>query len=113
MEIDISALDRPTILLGVFLLIISYHVISSIFAWRRLRGFPGPFFASFSYLWVMRASQTGHIDRILMAEANKHGTTTIRVAPNELLTGDPELIRRITAARSRYRRSDWYRLHRL
>jgi hypothetical protein len=113
MEIDISAPDRITALLGLFLLASGYYVVSSVLAWHRLRTFPGPLLASFSYLWVMRASQTGHIHRTLLAEANKHGIATIRVGPNELLTGNPELIRRITAARSRYRRSDWYRLHRL
>ncbi|KAK4454180.1 Pisatin demethylase [Podospora aff. communis PSN243] len=113
MEIDIYSLDRVTTLLGLFLLAIGYHAISSVLAWRRLRAFPGPLFASFSYLWVIRASQTGHIHRTLLAEVDKHGTTTIRVGPNELLTGNPDVIRRITAARSRYRRSDWYRLHRL
>jgi cytochrome P450 len=32
----------------------------------------------------------------------------VRIGPNELTTSDPELIRRMSAARSPYKRSDWY-----
>ncbi|KAK0620507.1 cytochrome P450 monooxygenase [Immersiella caudata] len=113
MKVDTPTFDRTTTVLGILLLSVAYYVVSSFFAWRRLQAFPGPFLASFSCLWLMRAGQTGHVERILMAEAEKHNTLTIRVGPNAILTGDPELIRRTTAVRSRYRRSDWYRMNRL
>src|SRR5438045_9580369 len=32
----------------------------------------------------------------------------VRIGPTDLLTGDVEVIRRITAVRSPYTRSDWY-----
>jgi hypothetical protein len=33
----------------------------------------------------------------------------VRVAPNTLITCDEELIRRLSAARSPYRRNEWFR----
>ncbi len=36
-----------------------------------------------------------------------------RIGPNELATDDPDIIRRMTGARSRYTRSDWYDVMRL
>ncbi len=32
----------------------------------------------------------------------------VRVGPNELITGDPDILRKIQAIRSPYRRSNWY-----
>ena len=32
----------------------------------------------------------------------------VRVGPNELVTSDPDALRRILAVRTRYRRSDWF-----
>lgn len=32
----------------------------------------------------------------------------VRIGPNELITSDPEFIRRMSSARSQYKRSDWY-----
>jgi len=32
----------------------------------------------------------------------------VRVAPNELVTNDPEILKRISAVRSPYTRSNWY-----
>lgn len=37
----------------------------------------------------------------------KTGNLT-RIGPNDLVTDDPEIIRRISAVRSPYTRSDWY-----
>lgn len=39
---------------------------------------------------------------------NRIAGSIARVGPNELTTNDPELIRRMSAARSTYLRSDWY-----
>jgi hypothetical protein len=44
---------------------------------------------------------------------NRHTGSLVRVGPNELTTTDPELIRRMSAARSTYIRSDWYKGMRL
>ena len=34
--------------------------------------------------------------------------SVVRVGPNQLVTDDPEVLRKISAVRSPYRRSNWY-----
>jgi hypothetical protein len=46
------------------------------------------------------------------ALSNKYGEL-VRIGPKDLLTSDPELIRRMSAARSIYGRSSWYKATRL
>ncbi|KAH6628872.1 cytochrome P450 [Chaetomium tenue] len=92
---------------------IATYVVSSIRAWWRLREFNGPFLASFSYLWITRASYSGRMGERWTETEAKYGTgtpSTVRIGPNELLTSDPDVIRRTSAARSKYTRSDWYKL---
>lgn len=104
------------------------YVISSITAWYRLRHFPGPPLASFSYLWIVRICASGRMGDLFAKAETHYGDThvdgpktqkdrhsvspsTIRIGPNELLTSDPDVIRRTSAARSRYTRSTWYKLN--
>lgn len=92
--------------------IISY-VVSSIIAWRRLRQFKGPFLGSFSYLWIIRASYSGRMGQRWAEAEAQYGTgssSTVRIGPNELLTSDPDVIRRTSATRSKYTRSAWYKM---
>lgn len=92
---------------------LSYYVVSSVIAWRRLREFDGPLVATFSYVWIVCASGSGRMSRWFAAANARYGSgpsSTIRIGPNELLTSDPEVIRRTSAARSKYTRSDWYKL---
>lgn len=109
----VSGLTFGDWVLAVSAIAITTYVLSSIRAWWRLREFNGPFLASFSYLWMARASYSGHMsERWTEAEA-KYGTgppSTVRIGPNELLTSDPDVIRRTSAARSKYTRSAWYKL---
>lgn len=67
-------------------------------SWYRLRAFPGPFWAGFSYLWVGGHRKLGR----------KYGPGLVRTGPNELVTDDPEVIRMMSAARSPYQRDTWY-----
>lgn len=48
-----------------------------------------------------------------LADVTSTYGTTSRIGPNDLITSDPALIKRISAARSRYTRSHWYKLTRL
>ena len=88
-------------------LLVFWYVLSSVLAWRRLRHIPGPFLASFSYLWIGRASRSGQQTRQLVAAAEKYGAL-VRVGPNDLATADPAVIRRINSTKSRYWKSPWY-----
>ncbi|KAF6807561.1 cytochrome p450, partial [Colletotrichum musicola] len=52
----LAAYLTPTNLLAAAVL---YYIISSIMTWHRLRHFPGPPLARFSYLWMISNSYTG------------------------------------------------------
>jgi cytochrome P450 len=99
--------------LAVSAVAIATYVLSSVRAWWRLRKFNGPFLASFSYLWIAQASLSGRMGERWTEVEAKYGTgpsSTVRIGPNELLTSDPDVIRRTSAARSKYTRSAWYKL---
>jgi cytochrome P450 len=109
----ISGLSFGEWVLTVGGIAIATYVVTSVLAWWRLREFNGPFLASFSYLWVGRASYSGRMCEIWSEAEAKYGAgspSTVRIGPNELLTSDPDVIRRTSAARSKYTRSDWYKL---
>ncbi|KXX80303.1 Pisatin demethylase [Madurella mycetomatis] len=113
LETDVTA-GSYLLIFGVAALI--YYVASSVIAWRRLRKFNGPFLGSFSYAWIMRACASGGMGERFAAASARYGSgpsSTVRIGPNELITSDPEVIRRTSAARSKYTRSDWYRLNSL
>ncbi|KAK0644678.1 cytochrome P450 monooxygenase [Cercophora newfieldiana] len=104
-------MSTSTLFLGLAALSVSYYVVFSVIAWWRLRAFNGPFLASFSYLWILRILRSGRHGELLRPVVDKNATT--RIGPNELLTSDPVVIRRMNAVRSRYTRSNWYSLNRL
>ncbi|KAK3375532.1 cytochrome P450 [Lasiosphaeria ovina] len=92
----LSSLAGSQIALVAALIAASFVTVSYVKSWYRLRRFPGPALASFSYLWMLRR-----------AVNDKYGTL-VRVGPNDLITDDPEVVRRMNGARSSYRRSSWY-----
>ncbi|KAH8764092.1 cytochrome P450 [Hyaloscypha sp. PMI_1271] len=74
----------------------------------RLRHIPGPPLAGWSKaVWLLRKSLGGrfHLDT---AEACEKYGSIVRIGPNELVTNDPDVLRRISAVRSPYTRSEWY-----
>ncbi|KAK4182383.1 Pisatin demethylase [Podospora australis] len=88
----------------LFISFITWHI----HAWYRLRHIPGPFFGSFSHLYKLYAWSTGHQAHIYAALAEKYNSTLIRIAPNELISSDPEFVRKMAGARSLYTKSAWY-----
>ncbi|KAI1426507.1 cytochrome P450 [Xylaria sp. FL1777] len=90
---------------GVILL---WYTISSVLAWYRLRHIPGPFVASFSYVWGFLAAYSGRINLIMEAEQKKHGSV-LRISPDAIAIFDPETLIRINSARSPYTRGAWYK----
>ncbi|KAI1494958.1 hypothetical protein F5X96DRAFT_690711 [Biscogniauxia mediterranea] len=85
-----------------------YVLYSYISSWYRLREFDGPFLASISYLWMFRTSLAGEQGARYRAVSDRYGKLS-RIGPNDLLCADPEILRRMSGARSLYGRSDWYR----
>ncbi|KAL7629693.1 hypothetical protein AAE478_001216 [Parahypoxylon ruwenzoriense] len=96
-------------ILGLIALVVTifYYLISTFFTWYRLRHIPGPPLGSFSYLWLARTAKSGQQFWIYRDMYQKYGPL-IRVGPNELSTDDPEVIKKITGARSTYGRDPWY-----
>ena len=93
-------------------LLVCYYLVTTILAWRRLRHFPGPLLASVSYLWIAETTLSKRMWKRCRDVSKKYGSL-VRIGPNELLTDDPELIRRMSAARSQYTRSSWYQFNKL
>ncbi|KAI1777335.1 cytochrome P450 [Hypoxylon cercidicola] len=88
-------------------LAIDWYVASAVYSWYRLRHVPGPFLASFSYLWVGRFAFGGKYLEGYDLATRKYGSL-VRVGPNELLTDDPNVIKRLSGAKSQYWKSKWY-----
>jgi len=85
----------------------TWYIISSITTWYRLRHFPGPRLASFSYLWQFLAIRSDHtFDKYLSL---RDLGPLVRTGPNYLVTDDPDVLRKTMAARGVYTRDGWYR----
>ncbi|KAH6640368.1 cytochrome P450 [Chaetomium tenue] len=94
------------------LLLLTALTLWYLHSWHRLRSFPGPPLASLSYLWMFLTWRHGS-QAALYGPLNERYATpttprTVRIGPRDLLTDDPALLRRMGAARSAYRRSNWY-----
>ncbi|KAI0012536.1 cytochrome P450 [Xylariaceae sp. FL0662B] len=86
--------------------LLGWYAITSIIAWYRLRHVPGPFLASFSWLWLARTASSGKQFSIYQ-NFRKYGSLA-RVGPNMLITDDPEVMRKLSSAKSTYHRDAWY-----
>ncbi len=95
------------------LLIISSNLVFFAFAvqyissYRRLRAFKGPLWASISQTWLAYKTISGGLYLTILDISSRYGSLA-RIGPNLLLTDDPALLRRISAARSPYTRGAWY-----
>lgn len=105
----VSSLTSKPILIGSWAVIsfILWYIISSTAAWIHLRKFPGPVFASFSYLWGYFVMRSGRGYLIFAKEQEKYGKI-MRIGPNELMVYDSEAIWQINSVRSAYPRGAWY-----
>jgi len=109
-------MDLTSWLFAVAALLSTWYIASAVAAHHRLRTFPGPRLASFSYLWMARAALSGRMWRIYYDVSRTYPGGVVRVGPRELVTDDPALIRRLSATTSKdkqYSRSSWYEPNRL
>ncbi|KAJ3961251.1 hypothetical protein N0V92_002047 [Colletotrichum tropicale] len=106
---DITVSNIGAYFLPVYLPLafVIYYIATSIAAWRRLRAFPGPALARFSYLWNILNSRTGRPAETFTRLNREHGSL-VCIGPNDLVTDDPDMFRRMNGARSTYNRSSWY-----
>lgn len=96
----------------IIVLIFSYFLITRFLTWRRLSAFPGPFPASISYLPMLKIRSSPQACLDYADLSNQYGSLT-RIGPNDLLSSDPDHLRRMSAVRSTYERSSWYKATRL
>ncbi|KIW13508.1 hypothetical protein PV08_08696 [Exophiala spinifera] len=95
---------------NIALLLLVYTLTKYFLGWYRLKHIPGPFWAGVTKFWQLKHTWNGTLYLESAEACFKYGTLgpLIRVAPDELITSDPELLRRMLNVRSPYRRSDWY-----
>lgn len=87
--------------------IILWYVISTAVSWYRLHHIPGPFLASISDLWMMRASTSTRLSEIFEQLGQEYGSV-VRIGPNQVLVSDPSILRKVGAVRGTYHRTPWY-----
>jgi hypothetical protein len=92
------------------LLALAYIAITRYAYYRKLSSFGGPFLASISDLWLLKQSLNHRQHYALMEVLEKHGPYA-RIAPNTLVTNDPDLLRHMSAPRSLWARGGWYEIH--
>ncbi|KAL2022400.1 hypothetical protein VTK56DRAFT_5467 [Thermocarpiscus australiensis] len=103
----LAALRGPYLVPALALTLLAYLATSYATAWYRLRAFPGPRLASLSYFWMLRICRSGK-QAARYEHINQRYGRVARIGPNDLITDDPGLVRRMGGARSAYRRSSWY-----
>ncbi|KUI55605.1 Pisatin demethylase [Cytospora mali] len=103
---------RATLITSALLLVFLYLAVTRFMTWRRLSAFHGPLFASISYLPMLRLRRSGRSHLEYFNLSKKHGPL-VRIGPNDLLASNPDHLRRMSAVRSTYERSSWYKATRL
>ena len=99
--------DGPLVLrftVATFGLYVVYSYVSS---WYRLRHIKGPALRAWTYFPIMKTIISARMWEVYK-DINKQYGPLARIGPNVLLTDDPDIIRRMSAVRSPYRRSGWY-----
>ncbi|KAJ9203965.1 hypothetical protein DTO166G4_2685 [Paecilomyces variotii] len=92
--------------LGAILAIL-YLLGLKIVHYIRLRHIRGPWWAAITRIWMLGALASEDSSNIYIRVNRKYGPLA-RIGPNHLLLSDPDSIRSILAARSRYTRGPWY-----
>ncbi|KAI1419611.1 cytochrome P450 [Xylaria sp. FL1777] len=106
------ALPPVTLLLyGVGLCLLA-SIARAFWSWQRLRHIPGPSLASISSLWMVKRSLTGKFHQHLHHVAEVYGPLA-RIGPNELLSTDPDVLRKMSAVRSLYTKGVFYETGRI
>lgn len=87
------------------LFIICYFT-TPVLSWCRFRKIANPSFVGLSYLPAIIHDSTGRSHEFNTEINDRYGSLA-RIGPNDLLRDDPELIRRMSAVRSTYKRRVW------
>ncbi|GKT60929.1 pisatin demethylase [Colletotrichum tofieldiae] len=92
---------------GAGILVFCY-LLSALYSWNRLGAVPAASWtAHFSYLWLAKTTYSGRqywVHRSL----HKDKGPLVRVGPNEVVTNDPKLVRKISGTDERWARDPFY-----
>ncbi|KAI9815231.1 MAG: hypothetical protein M1827_002711 [Pycnora praestabilis] len=91
----------------LFTILFVHYTLSTVLQYLRLKHVKGPTIAKVSKAWLMWTAFTGR-GYLHLARVNEEYGSLARIGPNHLLTDDPAIIHRMSAARSRYTRGSWY-----
>lgn len=107
-------------------------VVRAVGQWYRLRHIPGPASAGWSKWWQLSGALSGSYHEKLHSACEEYGVlplvscwcfrrtsfakllfacllgSLVRIGPTQLLTSDPELLKRIAAPRSKYGKAPFY-----
>ncbi|KAJ0268101.1 hypothetical protein Brms1b_008897 [Colletotrichum noveboracense] len=79
--------------------------------WYRLSHVPGPFWHAITGFSMARAALNGSVHEHYMELQEKFGPL-VRIGPNTVMFSDPDTLKRIAAARSKYTKGEWYAIGR-
>lgn len=102
----VGSLSKVTVSLSLLGLFVVWYTVSAFFTWYRLRHIPGPFLASFSYLWMAKSILLGTLEQDF-SQLRRYGPL-VRTGPNSIVTNDPSILRKIAAARTKYTKHEWF-----
>ena len=89
------------------LLLLAVYFVASIRSYKHLSHIPGPRSWGWSVAPLFWVHLQGEIFDKFNNLSRQYGPI-VRVSPNALLVSDPDVLRRISAARSPYTRAEWY-----
>jgi len=92
------AISLPVLFLSYVVYQRSFHPLANV---------PGPYWASITRLWMVKHSIDGDMHRTMIALHEKHGSL-VRTGPNEVSVADPNTIKQIYGAGTKFEKSDWY-----
>ncbi|KAH8680403.1 benzoate 4-monooxygenase cytochrome P450 [Ilyonectria robusta] len=107
-----EVVSRPAFWVLVACLFSVHIAISRVRSWYRLRHIKGPRFAAWTDLWLINKTRQGSLFEELGDVCKQYGSIA-RIAPNYIVCGDPEEVRRMWGVRSQFDRAPWYKGFRL
>ncbi|KAI1143097.1 cytochrome P450 [Hypoxylon sp. FL0543] len=84
---------------------------NAIWTWYRLRHIPGPFWVSYSKVWQVATQIRGNWYLELRKLGDEYGDL-FRIGPNQLVTTDVDIVRRMAHPKSAYTRAPFYQTFR-
>ena len=120
----IAAVHAASLYIGIFAVCV--YGLNSYTSYRRLAHIKGPFLAGWSNFWLVRTVYNLNTHQELYLVNKKYGMllflglrcdqanylpaagSLARIGPNILVTSDPDIIHRMSRARSPYTKSVWY-----